>query len=144
MDAKTLAAQISGREYGKELTKQEAEQARAAGLVVVYGASDDLMEFEGAIYDEFGCYEGGTALVDEKGLLDRDQIDDSDDEAIADYVARKKTARSIEAAWSDAGNPCWSYKTDIPHETFEIIDEGEIYCRGIVFALADLAQAVEA
>lgn len=144
MDAKALAATINGREYGNELTKQEAEQAKAAGLVVVYGASDDLMEFEGAIYDEFGCYGGDTALVDAKGLLDRSQIDDSDDEAIADYVARKKQARTIEAVWSDAGAPCWSYKTDIPHETFEIIDEGELYCRGIVFALADLAQAVAA
>ncbi len=137
MNAKELAAQITGRDYGRTLTKAEAEQAKEAGLVVVYGASDDLMEFEGAIYDEFGCYDGGTALVDAKGLLDRDQIDDSDDEAIADYVARKKHAAEIKAIWSNEG-AAWRYETTIPHETFEIFEDGEVWCRGIVFALADL------
>lgn len=138
MTKEELAARLTGREYGSEITKHEAIDAKAAGLVVVYGASDDLMEFEGAIYDEFGCYGGDTALVDAKGLLDRSQIDDSDDEAIADYVARKKHACTIEAVWSDAGNSCWSYKTDIPHATFEIVEDGEVYCRGLVFALTDV------
>ncbi|WP_238474259.1 hypothetical protein [Pseudomonas cavernicola] len=110
--------------------------------MVVYGASDDLMEFEGAFRDEVGCYNGGQAKVDAKGVLDRSQVDD-DDEAIADYVVRSKTAQSIEALWnasvSDASVPAWSYMTDIPHATFDVMEDGELYCRGIVFALADLA-----
>jgi hypothetical protein len=32
----------------------------------------------------------------------------------------------------------WSYETDIPHATFDVLEDGEVYCRGIVFALADL------
>ena len=32
----------------------------------------------------------------------------------------------------------WCYKTDIPHETFMIYDDGEPYCRGIVFSIEDL------
>ena len=141
MNAKQLAEKLNGREYRNEITREEAAEAKAAGLVVVCGASDDLMEFEGAIRDEFGCYDGGTALVDEKGLLDRGQIDDDDDEAIADFVTRKKTARTIEALWAKEPGYSWTYKTDIPHETFEIVEDGEPYCRGIVFALADVKPA---
>ena len=139
MTKEELAAQLDGREYRGEITREEAATAKSAGLVVVFGASDDLMEFRGAIYDEFGCYDGGTALVDANGLLDRSQIDDDDDEAIADFVARKKAAHSIEAVWSAAGNDAaWTYKTDIPHATFSILDESDTYCIGIVFSTADL------
>ena len=142
MNKEKFAAMLNGREYRNEITKDEAAQAKAAGLVVVYGASDDLMEFAGALYDEVGVYGGGMALVDAKGVLDRDQIEDDDDEAIAEFVARSKTAQSIEALWndsvSDASVPAWTYMTDIPHATFDVMDDGELYCRGIVFALADL------
>lgn len=141
LDAQAFAARITGRAYGEELTRDEIAHAKAAGLVVVYGASDDLMEFEGAIHDEVSCYGGGTALVDREGLLDRDQIDDSDDEAIADYVSRKSGARQIEALWAKEDGYSWTYQTDIPHATFEIVEDGEPYCRGIVFALADVGGA---
>jgi hypothetical protein len=136
----SVAAELNGIEYPCRIKKDLVEQAKAAGLVIVYGASDDLMEFEGAIYDELGCYEGGDAWIDSKGLLDRGQIDD-DDEAIADFVARKKKAQKIQAIWSECGNDAaWTYRTDIPHATFDVMDEGDTYCRGIVFALADIAQ----
>lgn len=139
MNKEKFAAMLNGREYRNEITKDEAAQAKAAGLVVVYGASDDLMEFDGSLYDEVGVYDGGYALVDANGVLDRSQIDGDDDEAIADFVARKKTARTIEAIWSKAGNEAaWTYKTDIPHAIFEVLDEGDTYCRGIVFSLSDL------
>ncbi len=116
----------------------DGRAAKAAGLVVVYGASDDLMEFEGAIRDEFDCYNGGIALVDGQGLLDRDRIEEDDDEGVAEFVARKKAARKIEALWCAEPGYSWTYRTDIPHATFEVVEDGEPYCRGIVFALADL------
>ena len=144
MTKEELAAVLNGIEYPayKSITPDQKAAAKAAGLVIVFGASDDLMEFEGAFRDEVGCYNGGQAKVDTKGVLDRSQVDDDDDEAIADFVARSKTAQSIEAMWndsvSDASVPSWTYMTDIPHATFDVMDDGELYCRGIVFALADL------
>ncbi|MDR6389151.1 hypothetical protein [Paraburkholderia phenoliruptrix] len=139
MNAKELAAQLNGIQYPVRIPKTLTDAAKAAGLVIVYGASDDLMEFEGAIYDEVGCYNGGTAYVDAKGLLpDRDSIDDDDD--LKDYFARQPNAKSIEALWCIEGEYSWTYKTGIPHETFEVLEDGEPpYCRGIVFALADIA-----
>lgn len=55
MDIKEFAKSISGKEYGyPQFTKEEIEAARKNGFVIVYGCSDDLMEFEGAIQDEGG------------------------------------------------------------------------------------------
>lgn len=49
MTKESLAAILNGRTYGDEITKEEEAQAKAAELVVIYGASDDLVEFGGAI-----------------------------------------------------------------------------------------------
>ena len=138
MNAKQLAALLNGREYMAEITSDEAKQAKAAGLVVVFGASDDLMEFRGAIYDEAGCYDGGSILVDTKGVTPSWETASESEESAKDYFERKAKARTIEALWAKEPRYSWTYKTDIPHETFEIVEDGEPYCRGIVFSLLDL------
>jgi len=140
MNAKELAAKLDGIQYPVRISKELAAEAKSAGLVIVYGASDDLMEFEGAIYDEVGCYDGGIAFVDAKGLLpDRDSIEEDDE--LKDYFARQPLAKPIEAVWDDGTGYSWTYKTDIPHETFEVLEDGyPPYCRGIVFALAEIKE----
>lgn len=127
---------MNGVERGSEDDFQA--QAKEAGLVAVFGYSDDNMEFIGAIQDEYGCYEGGTALVDKEGLLpDRDSLDDDDE--LEEYFFRKRQAKTIKAIWSPSKPDCsWIYKTSIPHATFEVMDEGDLYCVGIVFSIDDL------
>jgi hypothetical protein len=138
MNAKEMAAQLTGRVYPFRLTREEAAQARAAGLVIVYGASDDLMEFEGAIHDELGAYDGTTAHVDVDGLIpDFEDIEKEDKDALRDYFKREGAGKSIDALWCAEGGYSWTYRSDIPHETFEIVEDGGPYCRGIVFSLAD-------
>lgn len=137
MDSKLLAQQLNGTEYPCRISKDVENQAKASGLAIVFGASDDLMEFRGAIYDEIGAYDGTTAYVDAKGLLpDREQIEEDDE--LQDYFARKPNAVAIEQLWCAEPGYSWTYKTIIPHETFEIVEDGEPYCRGIVFALTDV------
>ncbi len=135
MSPQELSTLLNGREYRKEITDDEANQAFDAGLVVVFGASDDLAEFRGKIDDELGAYGGTTIYLTTAGLLKSEC--DSDD---CPYHKRaERTAATIEAKWgSQAGAYSWIYETDIPHTTFDILDEGEPYCRGIVFALADV------
>lgn len=137
MTKEELAARLEGTGYPVVVGPDLSVKARQHRLVIVSGYSDDLMSFEGAIYDELDCYEGGTAYVDSDGLLDRNMIDDDDDDEIANFVLRKRAARTINAIWSDEG-PAWTYETEIPHATFEVMDDGEVYCRGIVFSLDDL------
>lgn len=134
MNTKELAAFLTGREYGKEITKPESGQALADGLVVVFGYSDDNMEFRGAIRDEVGCYDGGTAYLTTEGLLQNECENDE----CPHFEKAKSKAATIEALWCKEPSYAWTFKTDIPHETFEIVEDGEPYCRGIVFALADV------
>ena len=108
-DLKKLANFLDGTEYPLYIAKETTDRAGELGIVIVYGGSDDLMEFEGAWYGELGAY-GGTTATSSLG-------------------------RTIEALWCANGHdgPDWSYKTDILHETFKITEDGHIYCEGIVF-----------
>lgn len=136
-----LADKLDMSGYPFRLDQEITDFAKANGLVIVYGASDDLIEFDGAFRDEGSVYDGGTVLVDAKGLLAEDPADLDTEQERADYYYRKPNAKSIEALWCDEVNGdgfTWAYRTDIPHATFEIMDGDEPHCRGIVFALADL------
>lgn len=139
----TIAAKLHGTEYPMRGVEVVMAEAKANGIVVVYGASDDLMELEGAIRDEFGCYDGGTAKLDAKGLLrDWDSVkEDGDKEETAAWLERDKTAKEIKALWApdQPEGASWAYETSIPHVTFDVMEDGGIYCRGIVFKLADLS-----
>lgn len=140
--SKELLAQVlNGRQIGSEILPEEELQAKTAGLIVIFGASDDLMELRGAINDEFYCYDGGTALIDGKGMLpERDNIDD--DGELKDFFAREPLAKKVQAVFGEyAPAPTWTYATDVPHATFEVLEGDDIYCRGIVIALADLGGA---
>ena len=134
-----LAGLLTGREYGKEMAKEEEQQAKAAGLIVIFGASDDLMEFRGFVNDERGA--PTVALIDAKGLLPFREDIEHDDEVLKDYFARAPQVRAVDALWSDEDGYTWTYRTDVPHATFEIVEDGETYCRGIVIDVADLGGA---
>lgn len=137
MNAKEIAAALNGTEYGDEDRKHGElfKSMKANGFVAVFGYSDDNMEFRGAIYDEVGCWEGGKSFVKDTGLI-TNECEDGD--GCPYFPAIVASARTITANW-DSDGYSWTYSTDIPHETFDVIDEGEPYCRGIVFALSDAA-----
>jgi hypothetical protein len=132
MTPKQLAAQLNGREYGEEITKEEEKLARENNLVVVFGYSDDNMELRGAITDEVGCYDGGACYISPNGILPN--FDDVEEEYMEQYINDKKKAKLVTALW-DKNGYSWVYATDIPHETFDILEDGEKYCRGLVFSL---------
>ena len=129
MNIKQFAKSISGKEYGyPQFTKEEIETAKESGFVVVYGCSDDLMEFEGAIQDEGGCYLGGELYFNKSGVIKGGMC---------------LPSSKITAVWDrdedKNGNMItWTYETEIPHETFMIYEGGEPYCRGIVFSVDDV------
>lgn len=125
---KEIAEKLNGISYGKNVKEIEAE-ARKHGIVIVMGASDDLMEFSGAIEDEGGldCGKGGKVYFDCNGV--------SQDDTERNNV--------IEAIWcgvhDDTCIPAtWVYKTEIPHERFNVFEDEELYCIGIVFSMDDL------
>lgn len=133
MTPKELAQILNGREYLKEITKEEEAQAKAAGLVVAYGYSDDNLELAGAVSEEIGAWDGQTVYFTKAGLLVNDC-----NSCCPHFEKMKAAAAPLELVWHGNSDPCWDFKTSIPHETFEVYDEGTLYCRGVVFALADV------
>jgi hypothetical protein len=134
MNAKELAQSLNGREYGRELIPREVtEQARRDGLVIVYGASDDLVEMEGAINDEFGF---GPIYLTPEGLLK----DECENESCPYYAEATKKAAVIEGIWHDEkrNDYCWTFKASFPVEPFDVMEDGEKFCQGVIFALADV------
>lgn len=127
MTAKELANRLDGRQYLEEITYNEERLAKESGLVVVFGYSDDNVEFRGAIDDEVGAWEGGTFWVYKNGRIWN-----------TDYMSGVSgECKKIEALWCNGEGPAWTYRTDIPHETFNIYDEDELFCIGIVFDTKD-------
>jgi hypothetical protein len=134
MDKREFAAILNGREMGEEITGREIMQAKECGLVVVFGYSDDNTEFCGAINDEAACYGGRIIYLNRTGIFEGCEHD-----KYCKYVnAAREQCKTIEAIWGDGGDYSWTYKTDIPHATFEIMEDGEPFCRGIVFDIKDL------
>jgi hypothetical protein len=136
MTKEQLAEKLNGRECGSEIRKEEELEARAAGLVVIFGYSDDNAELRGAISDEFSCYDGSTMKLHRGGLLPGHP--DRCDCQFCGYVAMAAKCASVELVWSDVNGYSWTYKTDLPHATFDIVEGEEKYCRGIVFEISAL------
>lgn len=135
MTLKEWAARLNGRQYTKEVSCAEEIQAKDDGVIVVFGASDDLMEFRGALRDEVSAYKGVTVrLTPDFKLFDCDENMDT----LKYNAAEIESMPNITAVWlpeNEHGEPkaLWLYKTDIPHEQFEILDDDCVYCYGIVF-----------
>lgn len=130
MIEKEIADMLDGIEYGEEIREDILKYAKENGAVIVFGASDDLMEFRGAIEDELTVYGDGFAYLNKNGLL-RNKCNNAD---CPYFIEKRLQAKSIAAIW-DCSGYSWIYTTEIPHETFEILEEGEKYCRGIVFSV---------
>jgi hypothetical protein len=128
-----VASMMNGREYGNEITKKEEEQLRKLGFVLVFGHSDDNVELRGTIYDEIGAWEGTTLYFDKNGLLKNE----CDDDECPYYARSKESAKTIDVIWGEEGYS-WIFKTDISHATFDILEDGEKFCRGIVFDIRSL------
>ena len=137
MNAKEAAGILNRNQYREEGSKELFRTMKENRLVAVYGASDDLMEFEGAIRNEVGAYDGGTAYVTPSGLLENECGNDR----CPHFAKLEETASQIEALWCAEEGLSWTFKTDIPHETFLIMEDDETYCRGIVFSLDHLSKA---
>jgi hypothetical protein len=138
MTKESLAALLNGREYMGEITLPEEQQAKADRLVVVFGYSDDGVEFKGFIDEELSACGGCTAYVNAGGLLP--EHEDKCECKFCGYKEAVRTAQKIEAVWCEVKvGPCWIFKTDIPHAKFCINEEGDTFCDGIVFSMDDLA-----
>ena len=120
---KELASRLNGSEYGCEVGTLDEIFAKDNGLVIVHGYSDDNVELRGAVSDELDCYDGGEFWINNKGEI---------------AWSAQDGYKKIECVWCGPSGASWEYRTDIPHETFRVYEDGELYCVGIVFDLLDV------
>lgn len=131
--AQRLAEWLHGNEMGKEINDNECATAKAQGLVVVFGYSDDVTEFRGAIHDEVGL---GTINFTKDGkFIDDDRLEELEGLVHDGVLPAMPVMNFINATFGIAGH---RYATDIPHHTFDVMEDGELFCRGIVFSIFDL------
>jgi len=90
MTTQELAKKLDGRQHRDEINEEEESQAKENGIVIVFGASDDLIEFRGAIYDEVGAYDGGKAFLTSNGLVEN-MCDDDDCPYFKEQLKKAKT-----------------------------------------------------
>ena len=122
------AQALDNSEYREEGSRELFQRMKASRLVAVFGASDDLAELRGAIDDETGT---SKFYLDRSGLLTSKCSEGEDCPYFKDSLWN---AAWIKPVWGEF----WTYETSIPHETFIVNEEGEPYCRGIVFSLDEL------
>lgn len=110
MTKESLAAELNGREYGSEISRAEEKAAKAAGLVVVFGYSDDNVEFRGCIDDEVGAYDGAKIRVKGNRVLPNEHDCDCE---FCRFNEAGKGAVVIDAKWDHKGYS-WYIDTKIP------------------------------
>jgi hypothetical protein len=140
MTNETFAQHLNGVDVSDGIPEQCIEEARKYGIVIVYGLSDDLIEFDGAIHDEAGVSDGDIIKFDAEGVIPEwDTIEKEIEQEVRDYFKRVDNTEVSEILVKEShGSFYWSYDTDIPHEKFHMLEDGEPYCEGIVFNINDL------
>lgn len=143
MTKEQFAQLLNGRTYGNEITSEEEDLAKENGLLICFGASDDLLEMRGIIYEEYGTYEGGTTLLVRKktGLsaIDLGKYNELM-EILKDNDFELDIKRiPIKSEWCPSDLKCsWRITTTIPHATFDIMEDDGLYCRGIIIHISDI------
>ena len=135
-----VVKELNGTKYPLYPTEEQKQSWKDAGLVVVYGASDDLCELAGAIYDEQGA--PGEVLLNRNGTIFEYPLDCDSCEDCRFVQKEKENTVKLLSAWDKEGYS-FIFHINVPYATFDIIDEddGSKYCRGIVFSLDDLRKA---
>ncbi|MRW88815.1 KTSC domain-containing protein [Duganella sp. FT80W] len=108
-----LAVALNGRSTPFDLTAEERAHAKAAGLVVIFGAGGYPLKLRGAIPDYFRQLGESTVVI-----------------------------ANVSVELLDGGADVGPiYRTTVPHATFDIMEDGIVYCRGIVISVVDLGGA---
>lgn len=136
MTAEQLAEQINGREYGSEITKGECDIAKESGLLVVFGYSDDNVELRGVVSEEIAVWEGVEFGIPSNGKFEDEEEAEIRNRLIAKGWTPPESERivcNIEAEWCPDDLDCsWRITTDVQHFTFDIMEDGKLFCRGVV------------
>lgn len=132
---KKLVGKLNGMDIENLFLPLNIKYAKDNRAVIVFSTSQDLVEFRGAISDEVYRDENCTIYFSSAGEL----VNICRSDRCPDFIDIVANASQIEVKWNVKGYMC-VLDTKLPHETFDILDDGEPYCRGIVFMIDDVAE----
>lgn len=126
--------------YGDEINRDLEKIAKENDLVVIFGASDDLTEFRGAISDEAGVYNVKThEFIKTKRGYEIYNIRFDAAELIDSGWTPLKIVFTVTAEWCPQGfEGSWRIKSSLPYASFNVMENDELYCEGIVIDLKDI------
>ncbi|MBQ8806584.1 MAG: hypothetical protein IJZ68_09100 [Bacteroidaceae bacterium] len=128
MNIKEFAENLGTRPTGDEVPYHMVCEAQHQRYLVIFGASDDLVEICGHHHYEFDAFRPTTLYVTRNRVYSSDEI-------------HPTTAKPIHVEYSTptATNPAlWKLTTEIPHATYNIMDGDELFCKGLVIDLNNL------
>lgn len=150
MTKEEFAALLNGREYLNEIPQGGEQLAKENGLLVLFGASEDLLEFRGTVDDECGAYGGQVAYLTRKGnikgkpkpgrlkIVAEWQPQEREDPPFELISKHDKNGKLVELSFPPmpAPNPIiaiWRITTpEQDFAPFNIYEDGELYCIGCV------------
>lgn len=148
MTKEQLAELLNGNDCRDEITKEQEAIANDNNLVVLFGASDDLLEMRGAIHDEQGAYDGGDFAL----ILDGELYADGKEEntyhkaighevlPLSDEYDNDDNPRLVRADWCPEDQPglSWRISSSLPCAPFMLKEDDEPYCEGIVIDIDEV------
>lgn len=148
MTKEQLALLLDGNEYRDEMTKEQERIAKAKNLLVLFGASDNLLEMRGVTCDEAGAWRGGEYALVLEGEMYADGVEENTYHKakgnlvlpLSDVNDNDDNPRLIRVEWCPADQPrlSWRVTSNMPCDSFTICDEGKPYCQGIVIDLDEV------
>lgn len=136
MEIGDFAKKIDGVEYGEliHIKNKFAVEAKDNGFVIVYGASDDLIEFDGAYQEEvYIGMDGGIGTFDFDGTSDDGK---KHNHKVVGYWCGKVNGKQIKS-WEPT-QAVWEISVSMPSEPFNIYEDGEVFCVGCIFKISDM------
>ena len=141
MNSYTLSQKINGRQLGEELTKEEDLAAAHAGLLVVYGYSDDNLEFRGIYYDEVYCYLREVNSSETfYFVLDGETLEQVQQ---PDLTGQSTRYLEVTATWCPQDvDTSWLITCNVKSCSFDVMEDiaapYDTFCKGIVVDVEDI------
>ena len=135
MTAEEFARLLDGREYGSEMSKEENELAAVNRLFVFLGESDDEFKSRGILNYFFNAVNGIEVTIAKTlntpywGVIHEEMKVQA-----SAFVKNLKNFTVKAILFPEDPDTTWLITTDVPHATFDIMEDGDLFCRGIVVA----------
>jgi hypothetical protein len=143
MTVQEWAKKLNGIEYPANELDTFNRELEADGIIAAYGASDDLLEFRGVIDDEIGAWEGTVVKIAQRDKGQYIIFDEEENRDSAEFNKKEIAAmKKVRAIWcpkdGDDIYASWEIDINVPYKNFDIMEDGELYCRGILFEAKEL------